>query len=172
MWSSDQARPLPFGARLPESSEQVLHPERYLGKPDRPTEVRFVADPPEGWSEVHADGLGELEVRILLEEHIDDPDVAAAAAEGWDGDRYRLLRGEAGEVLVWGTVWDSGAEAAEFELAVTRAFEARYGNGSERLVTVQAATVDDRPVVTVVDSPIDLAVDVLEGAEAIEVSGD
>jgi hypothetical protein len=91
VWSLDDERPVPFGMSLPESSEQVIHPERFVAR-DRPSEVSFLNDPSEGWTEVHTDGLGELEMRIFLEEHLGESAEAASAAEGWDGDRYRLLR--------------------------------------------------------------------------------
>ena len=73
VWSADSARPLPFGADLPESTEQVLHPDRFLGDRDHPSDIVFMEDPPASWREIHSDGLGELETRVLLEEHLGDP---------------------------------------------------------------------------------------------------
>jgi hypothetical protein len=172
VWSASPARPLPFGADLPESTEQVLHPERFLGDRDHPTEVEFREDPPAPWREIHSDGLGELETRLFLEEHLGDPDAAATAAEGWDGDRYRLLRDSDREVLIWASVWDSEPDAAEFEAAVTRGFERRYADGAgARAVGVERREAEGRPVVIVVDAPAGLDLSSLATALAFEVEG-
>ncbi len=172
VWSADQERPLPFGIDLPESTEQVLHPDRFLGDRDRPSDVVFREDPPASWREIHSDGLGELETRILLEEHLGDPDAAAAAAEGWDGDRYRLLRDGGREVLIWASVWDSERDAVEFEEAVRRAFEERYASDTDaRVVGVERDQAEGRSVVIVVDAPEGLAPSTLETALRFEVQG-
>jgi hypothetical protein len=172
VWSADPARPLPFGTDLPESTEQVLHPDRFLGDRDRPSEVVFMEDPPASWREIHSDGLGELEIRVLLEEHLGDPGRAATAAEGWDGDRYRLLRNGGREVLIWVSVWDSERDAIEFEEEVGQAFEERYsGEGGARVVAVERGQAEGRPVVILVDAPEGSDPSSLETAQRFEVQG-
>jgi hypothetical protein len=172
VWSADPTRPLPLGNDLPESTEQVLHPDRFLGERDHPSDVAFMEDPPTTWHEIQSDGLGELETRIFLEEHLGDPDTAASAAEGWDGDRYRLLRDEGREVLIWASVWDSERDAVEFEEAVGRAFDERYADDAgARVVGVERRQVEGRPVVLVVDAPEGLDPSSLETALRFEVRG-
>ncbi len=149
-WTSERQRPLPFGDRLPQSTEQILHVERWLD-PDLPTEVAFTAEL-EDWTATHAGDLGELETRLFLEEHLGDRGKAAAAAAGWDGDAYRLLRGPAGEALVWVSVWDTEAEADEFAEAARAAYARRYPRGGRNL-HVQRDTVEGRPVVRILDLP-------------------
>ena len=171
VWAEDPERPLPFGEDLPVSSEQVLHADRFLGERDEPADVVFPEEAPPGWRDVHTDGLGELETRVFLEEHLGDRDAAVSAAQGWDGDRYRLLRGPPGEVLIWATVWDSGEEAAEFEDAVRRAFERRYGVAGVRTVTVERRLVDGRPAVLIVDAPASLPAGSIAAPLRFEVRG-
>jgi 2-amino-4-hydroxy-6-hydroxymethyldihydropteridine diphosphokinase len=184
-WAADPDRPLPFGDDLPASSEQVLHADRFLGERDEPSDVVFSEEAPPGWRDVHTDGLGELETRVFLEEHLGDRDAAVSAAQGWDGDQYRLLRGPPGEVFIWATVWDSEEEAAEFEDAVRRAFERRYAVDSQggptadrkggaagvRAVTVERRLVDGRPAVLIVDTPASLPADSIAAALRFEVRG-
>lgn len=136
VWRERPAREPPLGVDLPASTEQVLHPDRYLGERDVPGRVAYPGEPPPGWIEVHQDGLGEFEVRHLLETFLADTARARSAAAGWDGDRYRLLRAgeDGGEVLVWVSLWDEAGEAREFAEAVAAAFEVRYGD-SARVVT-------------------------------------
>ncbi len=154
LWRGAPERPSPLGRYLPASTEQVLHAGRLLSDPpDAPTRLRF-GDPSGSWSEAHADGLGELETRILLEVHLGDEDRARSAAAGWDGDRYRLLRTPEGvEALVWISVWDSDEEAEAFRSAVAEAWEARYGSGDGRTVRVERDDRDGRPVVRLLDLP-------------------
>jgi len=172
VWRAREGRPVPLGAEIPGSTEQILHPDRYLAPGrDAPTTVRFPGELPEGWREVYADGLGELETRIFLEGFLGDTARARAGAAGWDGDRYRLAAADDGdELLVWATVWDSPGEAEEFAAAAREAYRARYdaaagrsrADGSivvvgaaDRRVEIRRAEVEGRPVVLVVDGPAD-----------------
>lgn len=156
-WKARPDRPLPLGTALPRSTEQILHLDRWL-EGDEPTAVRFSEEPPRGWEVVYENDLGELETRIFLEEHLDDRARARAAAEGWDGDAYRLLRRADVDGLVWTSVWDSPGDADEFAAAVREAYAARYpGTGVEdsgiRAPRIERAEVEGRAVVSIVDFP-------------------
>ncbi|MCP5028062.1 MAG: hypothetical protein GY929_17440 [Actinomycetia bacterium] len=67
------------------SSEQVLHPHRYLSG-ERPVAV---ADPPIDGDEVGQGTIGEFLLKQVLAVHLGDDRRAAGAADGWAGDRYR-----------------------------------------------------------------------------------
>jgi hypothetical protein len=116
-------------ADLPRSTEQVLHPERYLAeKPDTPTDV-FVPDLSgalgEGWTMTVRDTLGEFVAGVYLEQTLTD-EMAWQAAEGWDGDTFVVWEYKGDRVRVWRTIWDSTAEAAEFEQALVTLVPYRY----------------------------------------------
>ena len=110
LWKQELGRPPPFGERLPASTEQILHPERFLGDdPDFPVTLEVIA--PEGWTRLYHGGLGELETGILLETHMG----SRAPADGWDGDRYVLLENAEGvRALAWVSVWDSESQRDRF----------------------------------------------------------
>ena len=110
LWKSEGGRPPPFGALLPQSTEQVLHPERFLdGERDAPEDIEVSAGV--GWRILYEDTLGELEIGILFETLGGD----RAEAVGWDGDRYVLLASDADErSLAWFTVWDSDTSRNRF----------------------------------------------------------
>ena len=103
-------------ADLPQSTEQILHPEKYLVR-DEPQDVTM----PDlesalgaGWSQLDSDVLGELNIRIYLETFV-AKHVAAVAAAGWDGDRYLYLKNAEGEkLLALRSTWDSDSDAEEF----------------------------------------------------------
>jgi hypothetical protein len=101
--------------RLPASSEQILHPERYPD--DRPARVELpdvAAALGDGWTDRYTQTLGELGARILLAEGGSESDVASAA-DGWGGDRLVMVEGPDDTwAIVWQTAWDSGDDAQQF----------------------------------------------------------
>jgi hypothetical protein len=143
-----RARPgaVPY-APAPASTEQILHVEKYLDSlPDLPTRVTLGA--PRGAEVVHEDNLGEFETRLFLFEHIKDVGGAAAAAAGWDGDRYQLVQVGDGSGIVWLTVWDTADEASEFRDRMERMVERRFntargagGSGSARAWNTQGRSL-------------------------------
>ncbi len=100
----------------PVSSEQVLHPERYISG-ELPVPVLFpdFADTMSlGWSLTDIDTMGEFLLRSYLEEYL-TPDEAAAAADGWGGDQYVLMsHPEQGRLLLAMFVFDAVGENTEF----------------------------------------------------------
>lgn len=77
--------------RPPKSTEQVLHPDKYL-RDERPVPVAVAGAElrRRGWKRADAGSIGELGTRQLLERGAVDG--AAAAAAGWGGDRFELWR--------------------------------------------------------------------------------
>lgn len=139
----------PFAA----STEQILHPERYLDSlPDLPTRVTFGA--PRTGTLLHEDNLGEFETRLLLFAHLQDEAAAVRGAAGWDGDRYQVIETSAGPALAWVTVWDSADEATEFAALLRRAIEARHGAGiAARRITIREQEIAGQPAVVFEDAP-------------------
>ncbi len=115
---------------LPRSTEQVLHPERYLAEePDIPSDV-FVPDLSgvlgQGWTLGVRDTLGEFVAGVYLEQALTEQ-MAWQAADGWDGDTFVAWEhGDGDRVRIWRSIWDSAAEAAEFEHALVTLVPQRY----------------------------------------------
>ncbi len=123
---------------LPRSSEQVLHPAKYFGtdgtQRDDPTVLRF-GDLPAveraGWKLLAENGIGEATARVLLEEQKTPAGAARRAAEGWDGDRYRVYeRGGGAPLVVLATTWDSETDADEFLAAYADGLGRRLAGSS------------------------------------------
>jgi hypothetical protein len=115
----------------PLSTEQILHPEKYLGdEPDWPTEVelpKLQERLDSTWTALGGNTLGELQLQIMLRSI---PGGKRAAA-GWDGDRYEVFQQEDGRLAVgWFTTWDSPEDAREFAVAAAHYF----GERNERTV--------------------------------------
>ena len=112
LWKEKEGRPPPFGPELPQSTEQILDPSRAFGSEiDLPTDLELVPGP--GFEMVHGDSFGQAEFQVFLEAHLGEE--SRSLAQGWDGDRYALLRGaDGGEGLVWVSIWDSEAERNRF----------------------------------------------------------
>ncbi|NIO10543.1 MAG: hypothetical protein GTO40_22055 [Deltaproteobacteria bacterium] len=103
-------------ANPPQSTEQVLHPEKYIDKPDPPTliELRELSPLfPSEWEEIENNVLGELMVRVLFTEYLSERE-GKSIAEGWDGDRFIAYRDGDRVAFVWAAVWDSFVDAKEF----------------------------------------------------------
>ena len=113
----------------PASTEQILHPEKYesreapveLGMPD----LLPIFGPE--WHQTYANVMGELELRILIEQFTDSS-MAARAAAGWGGDAFVVLEGP-GEHVAWvmDSTWDSDEEAREFSDSFGFALQRRFG---------------------------------------------
>jgi hypothetical protein len=147
-------------AEMPASTEQILHPDKYLQR-DRPSSVAL-PDPTEalgdGWGVVDADTLGEFQTSVLLANFapgqgfdrvtggIELPEAARNAAAGWDGDRFALWENASSgqDVLVWRSVWDTNEDARAFSHALVQFENTRWGGTftGERADDVTLTTSD------------------------------
>lgn len=145
-WFNRQFRDtVPFGPRLPTSTEQILHTDRYLAG-DQPVGLAFQPSP----SIEYDDDLGEFETRIFLTDVTGSETIAHAGAQGWGGDRYAVVAtGDGEHVLVWWTVWDDAQAARRFYSILRRRWQARPG----RHTSIEQATLAGRPAVRMVDAP-------------------
>jgi hypothetical protein len=114
--------------RPPRSTEQILHPDRYLAD-DPPVPVAIDAPAAlRGYAIAHATVWGELGFSLFLRSQGIDPQIAATAAEGWGGDRAIVLA-RAGEtrpekaVALARTEWDSEPDAIEAHEATVKALD-------------------------------------------------
>lgn len=140
----------PYGALMPISTEQILHPARYAAA-DRPNGIAFE---PAGREAVrYEDDLGEFEIRLLLEQYVGDDSAAALGAAGWDGDRYRVL-GAGADALVWYTLWDDRVSGARFSKALAGAWaKRRSGTHAGRRSEIKQLVLNGVPAVRLVDAP-------------------
>jgi len=100
---------VPYGPRMPVSTEQILYPDRYA-RGDAPVALSFAAD-----SDVlYEDVLGESEIRVLTAALRGAKEVRPGAPMGWAGDRYRVYPSPSGPALVWYVVWDDTRSAERF----------------------------------------------------------
>jgi Zn-dependent peptidase ImmA (M78 family) len=116
---------MPFGAAMPVSSTQIMHPSAYFGaSPERPVSITLPA--PRGATSSYQNDMGEFETRLFLFQHLKDQDESIQAAAGWSGDRYAILHSPHGDGIAWVTVWRSAVDAGEFTTAMQKVLAARY----------------------------------------------
>ena len=159
---------------MPVSTEQILHPRSYFGTTrDAPTSITLPALT--GVAKSYENTLGEFETRLFLYEHLRDQNEAVQGATGWDGDRYALFNTQGGQGILWVTVWDSPAEAAEFYDLLGKVASRRFVSstsspagsptrqysGLGRTVQITTEEVGGRPVVLWVDVPSGASASVL-----------
>jgi hypothetical protein len=116
----------------PQSSEQILHAEKYWDESarDAPRAVRLEdlsKQLGDGWTLQAQGELGELVVAQLAGAAMPDVNSIAvaqpeswtnAAAAGWGGDRWQLYANGDQHVTVLATLWDDESEAREFDAAL------------------------------------------------------
>lgn len=141
----------PYGAAMPTSTEQILHPDRYAAG-DQPLALTFTGGV--GDSVRYEDDLGEFEIGLLLSQlqHDSTGNAGRGAAQGWGGDRYRVYGAHAG-ALVWYSVWDDAAARDRFLHVLVPAWAARRAGDTARRSHVEPLTIDGRPGVRLVDAP-------------------
>jgi hypothetical protein len=152
--------------RMPESTEQILHPEKYAAN-EAPIEVTLpddlAAQLGAGWSVPLEDSFGELQLGIWLREAGVAPATATAAAAGWGGDRLAVVEGPSG---AWGvvieTTWDTTADASEFADASTVAV-----NGLATPARISAPAGRSVTILIGSDEASLLALDVIFGATGV-----
>jgi hypothetical protein len=156
---------------LPQSTEQILHDPAYFGAVPQPPVI--VGLPPVTGA-VYENTMGEFGTRLFFYKHLRTRTsgsadttaliVAANAASGWGGDRFSVVRSAAGDGIVWVSVWDTGADAAEFVNALDDVCRLRYSApaiegarrryaGAGRSVAIVTQDIGDRTAVLYVDVP-------------------
>ena len=100
-----------------------MHDSAYFGSPpDLPSLITLPAIP----GTVEENNFGEFGTRLFIFQHTRDQDRSIRASNGWDGDRYALVKTPEGNALVWATVWDTPSDAAEFMSAIDEVMAKRY----------------------------------------------
>ncbi len=132
----------------PSSTEQILHPEKYLAaNRDEP----MLVDNPDisgtlgaGWDLLRGDVLGEWDLKIMLEDNGISSSEAEAAAAGWGGSWFDIYESGDKSLALLTTRWDSDSEASEFADSLLKSFSGDATNGglwadSDRFFSVIAA---------------------------------
>jgi hypothetical protein len=111
----------------PESTAQILHPEKYRNRV-HPIDVQ-VPDLPvilgEGWRKVGSNVMGELDTRLMLEQYGERAEAVRVAA-GWAGDRWMLIERDGRQAMVMKSTWESEAAAQAFFSTYGRGLKARF----------------------------------------------
>jgi hypothetical protein len=166
----------PYGADLPTSTTQIMHPDAYFATPRRrPLTVTLSA--PNGIPFETTNVMGEFAIRSFLWQLLRDEKRAARASQGWAGDRYAIVRAPSGDGLAWVTCWDSADDAKEFADAMRRVVTRRYrkppshGEGMRtvydppgRQVSIDIIEVSGHPAVVYWDFPTGISGDAIDAA--------
>jgi hypothetical protein len=106
----------------PTSTEQILHPEKYLAaNRDNPQPVTLpdlTGALGAGWAQQDTDTLGEFDLNELLVENGADSGDADKAAAGWGGASYALYTHDTDGLVIMDSVWDTQPDADEFAAAM------------------------------------------------------
>lgn len=114
----------------PQSTEQVLHPDKYLAGNDNPDIPRLLFSAKsmgEGWTEIDRNTMGQFTIESLFRKFLPENE-AVAASQGWKGDRYVVIEGPAKSpvIWVWLTKWDTEQDAARFAETYKKLLPEKY----------------------------------------------
>lgn len=147
-------------ANLPQSTEQIIHPERYLAGdlPQLVSLVPLTGTLGSGWQQLDEDIFGEFYLRQYLGQQLDEEAVDQAAT-GWGGDRYTVFWNATAEQLVMALrlAWDTAVDKAEFT-DLYAAYPAALFGTSGRLQTDGATCWQGTDVICLYDLGSDLLV--------------
>ena len=120
---------------LPDSTEQIMHPEKYFGSRDNPkavTPMDPLARLGAGWRIAYQDVLGEFSLGLFLNLHLTE-EYSRKAASGWGGDEVVHLENESGgDAVLVNTIWDSEEEAEKFYTAMDAWFLKQFPKGKRK----------------------------------------
>lgn len=120
----------------PSSSEQIIHPEKYLAK-EEPQDIIFplpyaLSD----WTTVRQNTLGEFDFRFLFREVLSEEEALNASA-GWAGSHYLYAEKGTDKAFILVSQWDSVKDAQEAYFGLEAYLKGRfsfapenYGQGS------------------------------------------
>jgi hypothetical protein len=124
-----------FNELQPVSTEQIMHPSRYPD--DKPVSVGLpdlAAKLGKDWQVIETDSIGEWMTWLMLarghETNLRLNDLlASAAAEGWAGDRFVILRNSASSevAIAMRYIWDTPADEQEAFKAFADWLSLRFG---------------------------------------------
>jgi len=115
---------------LPSSTEQIIHPEKYLEKRDPPKMIG-AADPArklgKDWEIARRNVLGEFSFFLLLKLHLPE-EAARKAATGWGGDQAILASNKKSglSALFVESEWDDLESASRISEALSAWLKQRY----------------------------------------------
>ncbi len=145
-WETAHPDTMPFGPRMPESTEQILQHVRYENG-DHPITVRFL----EQDEALLENTMGDFNLRVLAAQMVKADEIADKTTLGWGGDRFRVYQTPEGGAMVWAIVWDDSVSMARFRRG-TGAALMQQGRAGYRY-DMTDLVVDGRPATRIVIAP-------------------
>ncbi len=113
---------------LPASTEQIIHPQKYIGLRDAPKAVEAEDPTPQlgkDWKITYRNVMGEFSLYLLLKLAMSD-EAAKKASSGWGGDQAILVESANRSAVFIDTVWDDKESADRFYGALSEWLQRRF----------------------------------------------
>ncbi|MEO8200309.1 MAG: hypothetical protein ABI679_07305 [Gemmatimonadota bacterium] len=146
-WETAHPDTVPFGPRMPESSEQILQPVRYEAG-DRPVSIQFEGND----KALFENTLGDFTIRVLAAQAVRAEDIAEKTTLGWGGDRFRIYDTPAGGALVWVVAWDDSVAMERFRRGTGAAIVAQSRPGYR--FDMADLSINGKPATRIVIAPV------------------
>jgi hypothetical protein len=121
--------------KLPQSSEQIMHPDKYFSY-EAPVKVVLPDLKPllgPTWKQIDTDVNGEWGLFLVLDEYLNNSSTSKEAAAGWGGDKYALYEGPkpSDAFIAQFTTWDTALDARDFFVAYLQRTWKRYPDAEQ-----------------------------------------
>jgi len=118
----------------PSSSEQIIHPEKYLAK-EEPQDIIFSSPYAlSDWTTVRQNTLGEFDFRFLFREVLSEEEALNASA-GWAGSHYLYAEKGTDKAFILISQWDSVKDAQEAYFGLEAYLKGRFSFALRAFVT-------------------------------------
>ncbi|MEK7485882.1 MAG: hypothetical protein AABZ60_16290 [Planctomycetota bacterium] len=108
---------------LPQSTEQIIDPKKYLFQRDNPTPVSLEAlkQKLSSYTLLHENTMGQLLMGVWISDILSLA-TGYQASDGWDGDRYMVLEDPQSKRLVFVqfSIWDGEIDAIQYANAYSQ----------------------------------------------------
>lgn len=140
--------------RPPQSTAEILHPEKYLAQTVERREVSM-SDLLErsGRAEIYRDTVGEFAISVLLGTATSNKSAASEISSAWAGDLLILARAESAspDTLIWRSEWRDHEAAERFAAALRQQFRERKYRILSAVGDLEKSAEEARTAVVVVD---------------------
>ena len=129
-------------ADLPASTEQILHPEKYLMDRDYPMAITIpdisAILTSTKWTLLLDNVMGEFSISLLKKQFF-PTFTSKRMSEGWDGDKFQVWDDIVNKhsALIWFTTWDEENEAREFFNGYKKIITEKYKGVTNELPLVK-----------------------------------
>ncbi|HVN29528.1 MAG TPA: hypothetical protein VMT64_13615, partial [Candidatus Binataceae bacterium] len=128
----------------PQSSQEIIHPSIYFADPSASAPSVKLAGYEQslpGWKKIEDDTMGELILRVILENLLGEKSPDVSLASRWNGDQMAILTRGTDTSVIWMIAFTDGNSTHRFATQYQSALARRSGSPAPRRIEVRGSSV-------------------------------